>query len=189
MNLNKNAIAAARRRAWNMDHGVLVPDRQLCIAGAFEVEHWRDGELLSRVVEPNIVVNQGLNHILDVTLHAATQIPTWYVGIFEGNYTPVATDTAANIATNSTESSAYAESVRQTYQVAAASSQSSTNSANKAVFTCNATKVMYGAFLVSSSTKGGTSGTLLCASKFSASRSVVNGDTISITYTITAADA
>ena len=75
------------------------------------------------------------------------------------------------------------------YNEAAAASQSTTNSANKAVFTFNASKTIYGAFLASVSTKGGTTGTLLCANKAGTSKPVVDDDQLLVTYTISATSA
>jgi len=172
------------------EQGIYLPRQKAVIGGTFIHDVYRPGVgFLGEQCDHNLVVNEGLNALLDIMFHADTQITTWYVGIFEGNYTPVATDTAANIASNSTESTAYDEASRQEYNEAAASGQSITNSANKATFTINATKTIYGAFLISNSTKGGTSGTLFSASRFSASRSVIALDSLLITYTITAADA
>lgn len=159
------------------------------VGGIFTIEHVRDGKVIDTWVEKNIVVNEGLNDLLQVHLGGGTQKPTWYVGLFEGNYTPVATDTASNIATNSTESTAYDETTRPEWVEAAASSQQITNSANKATFTINASKTIYGAFLISDDTKGGSLGVLFAASKFSVSRAVVAGDQLLITYTVQAASA
>jgi hypothetical protein len=53
----------------------------------------------------------------------------------------------------------------------------------------NATKTIYGAFMISNSTKSGTTGTLACASAFASSRAVVSGDQLLIAYTLSAADA
>jgi hypothetical protein len=170
------------------DGGVLVPRAGLKISGVFANRVKRDGVWTPWEYDNNIFVNEGLNHVLGVTFSAVTPITTWYIGIFEANYTPLATDNAANIAANSTESTAYTEANRVTWAEGGEASQSITNSTT-ADFSINATKTMYGAFLVSSSTKSGTSGTLAAASKFAASRSVVNLDTLSITYTLTAADA
>ena len=54
-----------------------------------------------------------------------------------------------------------------------------TNSASKADFTMNASKTIYGGFLVGgiatvADTKGGTGGTLKAASEFGASRAVID---------------
>jgi len=181
----------AKGKYEKLDGGeIYIPATKLRLGGYFVNEVWRNGRLLyAPQASSNIVVNQGLNSVLDVYLSAATQITAWYIGIFEGNYTPVAGDTAANIAANSTESTAYDESVRQTWVDGGVSSQSVSNTSSKATFTINATKTEYGAFMISNSTKSGTTGTLFCASAFSSPRSVESGDQLLIAYTVSAADA
>lgn len=178
------------RRYERMENGeIYIPVARVRIGGVFEHEVIRDGKSLGVHRDHNIVVNEGLNHILDVQFHAATQITTWYVGIFEGNYTPLATDTAANITANSTECTAYDEATRVEYVEAAPSGQSITNSASKATFTMNASKTVYGAFIASASAKSATTGKLFAASKFSAARAVVDNDSLLLTYTISCSDA
>ena len=140
----------------------------------------------------NIVTTQGLNRILDVMFAATTQITTWYCTLVETNTTPAAAMTYAT--PTYTESTAYTETTRPAYVEAAASAGSMTNSANKAVFTINATKTMYGASLVGGgtapTTKGDAAGggALYCYALFSASRAVVADDVINLTYTVTSAD-
>jgi hypothetical protein len=145
--------------------------------------------LLDPAADHNLMVDQGLNSLLDVHYHGTTQITSWYIGLFKGNYTPQASDTAANIAANATEATEYDESNRVDWVEAAASSKAITNSANKATFTINATVTIYGAFLVSTNTKSGTSGSLSAASRFGSARSLVDDDQLLVTYTISAADA
>ena len=163
------------------------------IGGYFDVVcKGPDGKVKWHEVAHNLVTNQGLDHILDVILHAATQITTWYVALFEDNHTVAAGDTYA--VPGYTECTAYDEGTRQEYEEAASSSQSVTNSANKATFTMSATKTIYGAALVGGGTEGSTKGntdgggTLLCAAQFSSSKSVEDDDTLEVTYTISAAD-
>jgi hypothetical protein len=168
-------------------------DEGIKIYSIYEVAHWRRGVLLSRTWDHNLVTNEGLDAWLDIMLHAATQITTWYVGLVESNTTPAAAMTYA--VPTFTESSAYSEGTRQEYVEAAASSQSTTNSASKATFSINATKTIYGAALFgggsAATTKGDVAGggTLLNYSKFSASKSVVSGDSVEVTVTFNMADA
>lgn len=169
--------------------GILMPSQQLQVGGSFIIEHIRAGEVIDREEIHNLVVDQGLNAMLDIMFHGTTQINPWYLGLFEGNYTPVAGVTAANIATNSTECTAYDETTRQEYVEAAAASKVTTNSANKATFTFNAGKTIYGAFLISDSTKGGTSGTLFSAARFGTAKTVVSTDQLLLTYTFTASSS
>lgn len=140
----------------------------------------------------NLVTNEGLDAILDIMLHASTQITTWYCVMFENNHTPAAGNTYA--VPGYTETTSYDEATRPAYVEAAASGQSITNSANKATFTISATKTLYGAALVGGgsapTTKGDTAGggTLLCCVQFAASRAVVDDDVVNLTYTVSAAD-
>jgi hypothetical protein len=169
--------------------GILMPVQALVAGGIFTGQIVRDGKIIDEFDAGNLVVDQGLNHLLDVLLHGTTQVGTWYLGVFEGNYTPVAGLTAATLAAAATECTAYDEATRQAYVEAAAAAKVTTNSASKATFTFNATKTLYGAFIVSDSTKAGTSGTLLAAAKFAAPKGVVATDQLLLTYTFTAASA
>lgn len=136
----------------------------------------------------NIIVNEGLTHALETELGNGVQVGTWYLGIFKGNYTPLATDTAANIAGNSTEATEYNETNRVTYVPATAVSESITNAASVATFTINATVSIYGAFLVSTNTKSGTGGVLFSAARFPAQRDLIDTDVLQITYQVDSSD-
>lgn len=168
------------------DGGVLMPANDLQVGGIWSGQHIRNGQVIDEWEDKNLVVNEGLNALLDIMFHGSTQITTWYIGVFEGNYTPVATVTAATITSASTECTTYDEATRVAYDEAAAASQSITNSASKATFTFNATKTIYGAFLVSASAKSATSGTLFSAARFSTSKAVADDDQLLLTYTFAA---
>jgi hypothetical protein len=166
--------------------GVLMPAQALQVGGKFIGTLIRDGKVIDEFEDCNLVVNEGLNALNDIMFHGSTQITQWYLGVFEANYTPVSTVTAATIASASTECTAYASSTRPTYDEAASASQVTTNAASRASFVFNASKTIYGGFLVSNSVKGGTSGTLFAAAAFSASKGVVSGDELLLTYAFTA---
>jgi len=163
------------------------------VGGYFEVECYdKKGDLKWSEVAKNLVPADGLDHILDVVLHGATQITTWYVVPFENDHSPATSDSYAT--PGFTECTAYDEANRVEYNEAAADGQSITNSANKASFTINATKTIYGAALVGGGTnpsvKGNATsgGVLLCEAQFTSSKSVEDDDTLEVTYTISAAD-
>lgn len=166
--------------------GVLMPVAALEVHGHYHGKLIRAGEVIDEFDCPNLCVDEGLNKLLNVMFDAVTQINTWYMGLFEGNYTPIAGVTAATIASAATETTAYNETVRQTFVPVAATAKSITNAASVGTFTFNATKSIYGAFLISDNTKGGTAGTLFSAAKFSAPKSVVSGDQLLLTYTFNA---
>jgi len=141
---------------------------------------------------PNVVTDEGINFMLDVMFHGATAEGTWYVSLFESDSTPLTSWTYDAYADSLvTECTAYDEATRPAYTEAAASSKSITNSADKASFTINNTKTIYGAALVSLNTKSDhTAGDyLFCASRFASSRSVVDDDVLRVTVTISGADS
>ncbi|MGB1639442.1 MAG: hypothetical protein ACPHCV_00660, partial [Pseudohongiellaceae bacterium] len=88
------------------------------------------------------------------------------------------------------ELTGYTQSARPTLTLGTVASKSVDNSASKASFSINATATVAGAFLISDSTKGGTSsGILYGVVDFASSRSVISGDTLEITVTLTSASA
>ncbi len=159
------------------------------IGGVFNVECFdKDGNLKWKDKAENLVVNAGLNSILDIMFHGTTQVTTWYVGLTDGTPTVAAADTMSSHA-GWTEIADYSQSTRPEFNEAAASSQSISNSGNAAAFSINGTATVGGAFITSNNTKSGSTGTLFCAAAFSqGDRSVANGDTVNVTYTLSAAD-
>lgn len=162
------------------------------IGTLWEFEHFRKGKLIDQWEQGNVNTNEGLNAFLDIMFHGATQIATWYMAVFEDDYTPLVTNTYA--VPGYTECIAYAPATRPEFVEAAASGKVLTNSANKASFTFNATKTIYGASLVgggsAATTKADTAGggTLFASSKFGTSKSVVDTDVLLVSCTITLAD-
>ncbi len=164
------------------------------VGGVFHFEQVRDGKVIDEWDEHNIVVDEGLNHILDVGLSNGSQNTTWYVGIFKNNYTPVAGDVASTFAGSGVANEIVAttdvsETVRETWTDGGVSAKSVDNSASPASYTAAAGLSIYGAFLISNNTIGGLTGTLFAASKFAAVRTLIATDVLNITYTLTAADA
>ncbi len=143
---------------------------------------------------PNIVVNEGLDDLLDKYLKGSGYTAAFYVGLvtqFQSTEAFAAADTAAQInGTNAwNEDETYSEAVRQTLVLGAVASQSVDNSASKAAFSINGSTVLEGAFVITDSTKGGTAGELYGEAAFSVDRSVESGDTLNVTVTLTAASA
>ena len=172
-----------------MNDTVNMPPMLMAVQGTYHLELRRANGDVEFFSEGNLIVDEGLDETLDVMFGGAGQATTWYLGVFAGNYTPVAGVAAATIAAAATESSDYAAGTRPEWQDAAAASQSKTNSANRASFVFNATTTIYGAFLVSSNVKQGTGGVLFSASRFSTAKAVDSGDELLLTYVINSASA
>ena len=153
----------------------------------FEVECYRNGELIWSDRFENLVVNAGLDDSLDKHLKGSGYTAAFYVGLTDGTPTVAAGDTMASHA-GWAEVTAYDEAVRQTLTLAAVSGQSTDNSANKAVFTIDTNSTTVGgAFVVTDSTKGGAGGTLYGAGAFSAGdKTLDDDDVLNVTVTLTA---
>ncbi len=154
------------------------------IGGIFLVECFdKDGNLKWREVGHNLYVDEGLDYILNVIFKGGTRSDPLYVGL-TATANPDATWTMSNQGTTWNEFTGYSETTRQEFVDGAISSHRIDNSASKASFSINAAGTIYGAFLTTDSTKGGTAGTLLCVDDFATSRSVASGDTVNVTYTV-----
>jgi hypothetical protein len=161
--------------------------------GRFLMECYdKDGLLKWSAEESNLVVNVGLQYMAGTALTSTTQITTWYIGLYGAgaSNTPAAGDTMSSHA-GWTEVTPYS-GARPTATFAAATNANPsvvTNSASPASFSINATQTVGGAFLVSNSTAGGSTGTLFSAADFQSpgDRSVVSGDTLNVTYTFSLA--
>jgi hypothetical protein len=153
----------------------------------------KDGALKWEAEEDNLVVNVGLAYMAGSALTSVTQVTSWFIGLYGSGATnsPAAGDTMSSHA-GWTEVTAYSQATRVACTFATATTANpsvATNSASVAAFSINGTATVGGAFLVSNSTKGGTTGTLFSAADFSSpgDRAVTSGDTLNVTYTLSLA--
>ena len=160
--------------------------------GINTIWHWQHfiyDILFNEWVEDNLCVLEGRNHVLDSAFGGGSQITPWYVAPFEDNHKPASGD---NYATPGyTECTAYDEAIRPGWQGGSAVAAVIDNDANRASFTFNAIKTIYGAGLVGGgsapSTKGDAAGggVLFCASKFSVAENVIAGSVLKVKIEIT----
>ena len=158
--------------------------------GVFTIQcHDKDGNLKWEDSSHNLVVNVGLQDMNTKYFTGSSYTAAWYLGLYGAgaSNTPAAADTMSSHA-GWTEVTDYSQSTRPACSFGtptAADPSVATNSLSPATFSINATTTVGGAFLTSNSTKGGTTGILFSAADFSSpgDRSVVSGDTLSVTYT------
>jgi len=129
----------------------------------------QNGNVRARV--RNLVTTEGLNDILTKYFKGSAYTATPFVGIINNTgYIAIAGgDTAAKITTSSpgganngwAEFTTYAAATRPALTLGTAVAGAIDNSASLASFTLSADLTIKGAFLVTSSTKGGTGGVLI----------------------------
>lgn len=137
----------------------------------------------------NIVVNEGLNEILNKFWKGSTYTAAFHVGLVSSTPTIAAADTMASHG-GWTEVTTYSDATRQALTLGTVASQAVNNSAAKAVFNINGTVTIGGGFVTTVNTKGGTTGVLIGGAAFSeGNRSVLSGDILNVTVNLTAATA
>ena len=137
----------------------------------------------------NLVVNEGLDHLLDVVLSGGTQDTTWFGGLLASSPSPLAGWTATEVGSN--DFTAYDETTLPAWVDGGVSSQSVTNSSNPFQFTISTNgSTIGGAFLIGTNAKATPAGTLYAAGAFSGgNKSADDNDTLDVTATLSSAAA
>lgn len=135
-----------------------------------------DGSVRWREEFENMVVDEGLNALLDNTFTAPAGGATWFVGL-KGIGSVSAGDTLASHA-GWLEINPYSGNRPAWTANGAASGGAMSNSSSKAVFTITSGTTVYGAFMASVNT--GTSGQLYGAGDFGSPRAVLVSDSLRV---------
>jgi hypothetical protein len=150
--------------------------------------HYRGGRLIGVYNTINDITNQGKNDIFNVYFNNGTQTAnnSWFIGLLNssGFSAVVATDVMSSHG-GWTEFTSYTETNRVAWGSGTSTGQSVTN-ATPATFDINASGTVKGVFIVTNSTKSGTTGVLWATALFGADVPVTNGDQLKITYTVSA---
>lgn len=134
----------------------------------------------------NQVFTAGKNDLLTNYFKGSAYTAAWYAGLVSGSSVTFADGDTAASHSGWTEFTNYSQTARPTWSGGTASNGSIDNSASQAVFTINgAGGTVGGAFLISNSTKAGTTGVLYGGAALSAARTLASGDTLNITVTLT----
>lgn len=159
----------------------------LSLAGKFKVEIFdKDGKLKYTEDFHNDITNVGKNSILGVQFHADTQITAWYTGIVDNAaFSAFAAGNTMSSHSGWAEFTTYSQSTRVQWSPGSASSQSITNG-TPMTFDITGSGTLKGIFIVSESTKGGTTGTLWSTAAFTSTVPVTSGDQLKVTYTVNA---
>jgi hypothetical protein len=138
----------------------------------------------------NGVTYQGLNDIISVYLAAGTQKLAWFLGLIDNSgFSGLNPNDTLTSHSGWTESTAYNESNRPTWTPGPVAGQAVTNP-TPATFTMSTSSSIYGMFLASNNTKGGTSGVLWATGGFqSGVQTLPLGQPLKATYNLAAAGA
>ena len=175
---SKARMAAAGLVSANPPAGILA----MAIKQSWRVECFGPDGRLKWVEEfDNLVVDVGLDEYLQRIYKSSSFTASDFVGLKDTG-SIVAGDTMGSHSGWATITP-YSNATDPAFTPGSVASESVDNSGSKAVLNINATDTIYGAFLKSDNTKGGTAGILLGGADFGASRGVGTGDTLNVTMT------
>ena len=140
----------------------------------------------------NLIPTEGLAHILNVALGTTPKPASYHLALFSAAAQPTASWTAASFASTASEivsmTEGYSSATRPTWTPTNTTTNSIDNmaagSVAKVTMKTATTLTVQGAAMLTSSSKGGTTGALISASKYAAARVFQDGDTYEIGYRI-----
>jgi hypothetical protein len=138
----------------------------------------------------NLIVTEGLAHMLNVALGTTAKPAGYYLAIFAGNTAPAANWTAASFAAVASEIISMTEGhtapTRPVWTPANTATNSIDNMASVATLTIATAGQLNvtGAALLTTNQRGGTTGALVSASLYPVPRTFQNGDTYELGYRI-----
>ena len=165
--------------------------------------HLPDGSIkrVERHVEiiENLTTTEGRTNALQQYFKGSGYSAAWYMALISNTaFGALAVgDTAAKITTSTpsspttndwAESTGYSESTRPAITFGTAASASIDSSAAPSTFTINTTVSLYGGFLITNSTKGGTTGLIYGEGAFSTVVSLGSGSVVTVYVTLTLAN-
>lgn len=163
---------------------LILPDQKLDLRGHWIIEHYRNGKLLDEYLIHNDVVNVGKDDLLNKYFRNGTNPAAWYLMLIDSSgFTAFAAGDTMSSHTGWNEFTSYSEGTRVAWGPDAAASQALTNS-TRATFTITGSGTIKGVGVTTSSTKGGTAGTLWATAAFTTAPPVENGDELKATYNL-----
>ncbi|MDY0046068.1 MAG: hypothetical protein RBS10_01490 [Thauera propionica] len=184
-NLRKELAGALARDQYDVtEEGVYFPRQGVLAAGEY-FDRINGGEWERT---KNLIPTEGLAHILNVALGSAAKPAGYYLALFSGAAAPAANWTAANFAAVASEivslTEGYTNATRPAWTPANTSTGSIDNMASVASLTIATSSQLNvtGAAMLTNNARGGTTGALISATKYAASRVFQNGDTYEVGY-------
>ena len=154
-------------------------------------EHYNDFKKYGAIVVPkftipdfnNGITDEGIHYNLDTAFtNNDTAETAWYAGLIDNaGYTGVDASDVMSSHSGWSESTAYSEGTREALSFAAAATRSITAEVS---FTMNATVTIDGIFVVTDSTKGGTTGVLWSTALYSTGPDLESGNVLTSNYTL-----
>ena len=128
----------------------------------------QDGKVIMQEEVHNLMPADMITYILNAALRSGAQYGTYYLSLFENNYTPLANDTMTSFIAACGENTTYTTTGtnRLTLTLPAPVAGSITTSASPNSFDFTGAATIRGAFISTGQTRGSTTGLLVSAALF-----------------------
>ena len=184
-NLRKELALALDREQYDLtDEGVYFPRQGVLAAGEY-FDRINGGEWQRT---KNLIPTEGLAHILNVAMGSTAKPAGYFLALFSGAAAPAANWTAASFAAAASEivslTEGYTSATRPAWTPTNTATGSIDNMASVASVTIATSSQLNvtGAAMLTNSTRGGTTGVLVSATKYAAARVFQSGDTYEVGY-------
>ena len=181
---NELALALDREQYDLTSEGVYFPRQGVLAAGEY-FDRINGGEWQRT---KNLIPTEGLAHILNVSMGSTAKPAGYFLALFSGAAAPAANWTAASFAAAASEivslTEGYTSATRPAWTPTNTPTGSIDNMASVASVTIATGSQLNvtGAAMLTNSTRGGTTGVLVSATKYAAARVFQGGDTYEVGY-------
>lgn len=190
MTLRKELANAINRECYDITpSGIFFPAQGVMASGEYFSRHRRGNQIVSDFqIDKNLVVTEGLAHMLNVALGGKAKAAGYFLTLFSGTAAPAAGWTAASFAATANEivsmTEGYTSPTRPAWTPVDTNGNTIDNFASVATFNIATASelTVTGAAMLTNSTRGGTTGSLISASKYSAERKFQDGDAFDVGY-------
>ena len=187
MNLQHELAADLASERFDItDDGIYFPRQSVLAAGEY-FDRINGGEWMRT---PNLLPTEGLAHLLNVALGSTAKPAGYFLALFSGAASPAANWTAASFAAAASEivslTEGYTSATRPAWTPANTATGAIDNlGAVASVTIATASQLnVTGAAMLTTNSRGGTTGALVSATKYAAARVFQNGDTYDIGYRV-----
>ena len=187
MNLQHELAADLARERFDItDDGIYFPRQSILAAGEY-FDRINGGEWMRT---PNLLPTEGLAHLLNVALGSTAKPAGYFLALFSGAASPAANWTAASFAAATSEivslTEGYTSATRPAWTPANTATGAIDNlGAVASVTIATASQLnVTGAAMLTTNSRGGTTGALVSATKYAAARVFQDGDTYDIGYRV-----
>ena len=141
-----------------------------------------DGNVQSIERVKNLMPAASIAYQMAAAWTGGTQYTSWYLSLFENNYTPVSSDTMTTLLASAAENTTYTTTggARLTFAPAEILNGTWSTAAAPSVFEFTVAATIRGAFITSNVTRGNTSGLLVSAVKFATAKSIEAGGALRV---------